>query len=97
VLAHNALDVYGGFAGVVEGDGGDEVVADVGTDDIVEEVGVDEAQVPVGVLEESDGDCGAELVFFGTQRQEKVNLPIQLFTHNHGTPQSTITFQLPKT
>lgn len=47
VGAHDLLDVLGGLAGVVEGDGGDEVVADVGADDIVEEMGVDEAQVAV--------------------------------------------------
>lgn len=38
---------------MVEGDGGDEVVADVCTNDIVEEVSVDEAKVAV------DGCCGA--------------------------------------
>ena len=32
---------------MVEGDGGDEVVADVGADDVVEEVGIDEAEVAV--------------------------------------------------
>lgn len=38
---------------MVEGDGGDEVVAYVGADDVVEEVGVDEAEVAV------DGSGGA--------------------------------------
>ena len=47
VLAHDALDVLGRLAGVVEGDGGDEVVADVRADDVVEEVRVDEAEVAV--------------------------------------------------
>jgi hypothetical protein len=32
---------------VVEGDGGDEVVADVSTNDVVEEMGVNEAKVTV--------------------------------------------------
>jgi hypothetical protein len=45
--AHDLADVEAGFAGVVEGDGGHEVVADVGADDVVEEVGVDEAEVAV--------------------------------------------------
>ena len=47
VLIHHAADVLRGLAGVVEGDGGDQVVADVRADDVVEEVGVDEAQVAI--------------------------------------------------
>ncbi|PBP27062.1 hypothetical protein BUE80_DR001978, partial [Diplocarpon rosae] len=53
VLAHDPLDVLAGLPSVVEGDGGDQVVADVRADDVVEEVRVDEAQVPV------DGGRGA--------------------------------------
>lgn len=44
---HYLLDVDGGFGGVVEGDGGDEVVADVCADDVVHEMGVDESEVTV--------------------------------------------------
>jgi hypothetical protein len=47
VLAHHLLDVDGGFTGVVEGDGRDEMMADVGANDVVEEMGVDEAEVSV--------------------------------------------------
>ena len=47
VLAHDLADGIGGLAGVVEWDGGDEVVEDVGANDVVEEVGVDEAKVTV--------------------------------------------------
>ena len=46
----------------------------------------------VSVLKESDGNyfVSIEQGVFG------IDLPIQLFTHSHGTPQRTITFQLPK-
>lgn len=46
----------------------------------------------VGVLEEGDGHCFVSI----EQRILREDLPIQLFTHSHGTPQRTITFQLPK-
>jgi len=45
--AHHLADGVRGLAGVVEGDGGDEVVAHVRADDVVEEVRVDEAEVAV--------------------------------------------------
>lgn len=44
----------GGFARVVEGDGGHEVVADVRADDVVEEVRVDESEIAV-----DGGGCAA--------------------------------------
>jgi len=47
VLAHHFLDVKRGFGGVVEGNGGDEVVADVRADDVVEKMGVNETEVAV--------------------------------------------------
>jgi len=47
VLAHDFANVDGGFAGVVEGDRGHEVVADVGADDVVEEMRVDEAEITI--------------------------------------------------
>ena len=43
----------GGFAGVIEGDRGDEVVADVGADDVVEEMCIDESEITI------DGSSGA--------------------------------------
>lgn len=53
VAAHDFADGDRGLAGVVEGDGADEVVAHVCPDDVVEEVCVDEAEVAV------DGRGGA--------------------------------------
>lgn len=47
MLAHHFLDVKRGFGGVVEGNGGDEVVADVRADDVVEKMGVNETEVAV--------------------------------------------------
>ena len=57
----------------------------------------------VGVLEEGNCYCLTEssLVSYSLSRigdgGEKRDGPIQLLTHNQGTPQSTITFQLPNT
>lgn len=47
VDTHDFTDRIGGFGGMVEGDGGNEVVEDVCTDDVVEEVGVDKAEVTI--------------------------------------------------
>lgn len=46
-VAHHFADCDGCLLGVVEGDGGDQVVQDVGADDVVEEMGVDEAEVAI--------------------------------------------------
>ena len=51
---------------MVEGDGGDEVVADVGADDVVEEVGVDEAEVAV--------DAVFDAMRMSMQRGERIEL-----------------------
>lgn len=45
--AHYSANVDGGFAGVVEGDRGDKVMADVCADDVVEEMGIDETEVAI--------------------------------------------------
>ena len=50
VLTHDFANSDRGFAGVVEGNGGDEVVADVGADNVVEEMGVDKSEITI--------DCG---------------------------------------
>lgn len=47
MLAHDLADGVGGLAGVVEWDGGDQVVKDMGANNVVEEMGVDEAEVTV--------------------------------------------------
>lgn len=47
MLAHDLANGIGGLAGVVEWDGGDEVVENVSANDVVEEVGVDETEVTV--------------------------------------------------
>jgi hypothetical protein len=53
VCSHYFSDVDRGFAGVIEGDRGDEVVADVGADDVVEEMRIDESEITI------DGSSGA--------------------------------------
>lgn len=47
VVAHDLLDCFAGFVGVVEGDRADIVVEDVGFDDSVEDVTADESEVAV--------------------------------------------------
>lgn len=47
VLAHDGLDGLGGLVGVVEWDGGYEVVKDVSFNDTVEEMTTDEAKLAV--------------------------------------------------
>lgn len=47
VLAHNLLNGLGGFVGIVERNGGDEVVGDVGLDDTVEEMTADESEFTI--------------------------------------------------
>lgn len=50
---------------MVEGDCGDQVVADVGADDIVEEVGVDEAEVAVDGCGGATGEGPGAVVVVG--------------------------------
>jgi hypothetical protein len=119
VHAHDLLDVLRGLAGVVEGNGGNEVVADVGADDVVEEVSVDEAEITVdgggcaagkgpglvvivghasiGVLKEGYCNFAFEICQYPPPMRIGENSPIQLLTQSQGTPQSTMTVQLPKT
>lgn len=47
MVTHHFPDVLRGLAGVVEGDGGDKVVADMGADDVVEEMRVNETQIAI--------------------------------------------------
>lgn len=47
VAAHNGFDVLRGLTSVVEGDGGDQVMADVGANDVMEKMGIDEAEVAI--------------------------------------------------
>lgn len=54
---HHFFDMHTGFAGVVEGDRGDEVVADVCADDIVEEVRIDESEIAVDGCGCATGEC----------------------------------------
>jgi len=64
VSSHDGLDGLGGFAGVVEWDGGDVVVQDVGLDDVVEEVRADGPEVAVdcGGGAAGEGPCFAGVV-----------------------------------
>lgn len=59
MLAHDAADVDGGFSGVVEGNRGNEMVADVGANDVVEEMSVNEAEIAVdgGSGTTGEGPC----------------------------------------
>lgn len=57
MLAHDALDVLGCFACVVEGDCRDEMMADVRADDVVEEVGVDESEITIDCCGCATGEC----------------------------------------
>lgn len=54
MLAHDTADVLRCFAGVVERNGGYEVMADVGANDVVEEMGVDESEITI-----DGGSCTA--------------------------------------
>jgi hypothetical protein len=56
VTAHDLLYSFGGFIGVVKGDGADVVVKDVGLDNTVEELAADETEFAV------DGGSGATSV-----------------------------------
>lgn len=47
MASHDWLDGFGGFVGVVEGNGGDIVVEDVSFDDAVEQLASDEAELTV--------------------------------------------------
>ena len=47
MTAHDWLDGFGGFVGVVEGNGADIVVQDVGFDDAVQKIAADEAKFAV--------------------------------------------------
>ena len=57
MVAHDGLDGFGGFVGVVERDGGDIVVEDVGFDDAVEELAADEAEFAVDGCGGASGIC----------------------------------------
>lgn len=65
VCTHHLADGIGGLTGVVEGDGGDEVVAHVRADDVVEEVGVDEAEVAVDGCGGAAGEVPGVVVVVG--------------------------------
>jgi hypothetical protein len=54
MLAHNGLDRFSRFVGVVEGDGRNVVVQDVRLDDAVEELAADEPEFAV-----DGGGCAA--------------------------------------
>lgn len=47
MFAHDLLDMDCGLASMIEGNGGNEMMADMCTDDVVEEMSVDEAEVAV--------------------------------------------------
>lgn len=63
--AHDALDGDGGFTGVVERNGGNEVMADMGTDDIVEEMGIDEAKVTINGSSGTTSECPCRVFVMG--------------------------------
>lgn len=67
VYAHDLADVLRGLTSVVEGDGGDEVVADVGANDVVEEMSVDETEISVdcGSCSASEVPCAGVVVGHG--------------------------------
>ena len=65
MVTHHFPDVLRGLAGVVEGDGGDKVVADVRSDNVVEEVRVDEAEVTIDGCGGSAGEGPGSIVVVG--------------------------------
>ena len=56
MAAHDRLDGFGGFIGVVKGNGGDIMVKDVGFDNAVEELAANETEFAI------DGCGGATSV-----------------------------------
>ena len=57
MLAHDRLDRFSGFVGVVKWDGGNIVVKHVGLDDTVEEMTADEAKFAVNGCGSTAGKC----------------------------------------
>ena len=62
MVTHHFPDVLRGLAGVVEGDGGDKVVADMGADDVVEEVRVNETQIAINGGRGATRECPSFVV-----------------------------------
>ena len=65
VFSHDFLDMDRSFAGVVEWNCGDKVVADVRSDNVVEEVRVDEAEVTIDGCGGSAGEGPGSIVVVG--------------------------------
>lgn len=63
VLAHNPANVLRSLAGVVERNGGYQVVAHVCTNDVMEEMGINEAKVTINCCSSTTGESpGAAVI-----------------------------------
>ena len=65
MFAHNLLDGFGTFVGVVEGDGADVVVENMGLDDSVEDVSTDEAKLAIDSGSGSTGEIPRTIFVMG--------------------------------
>jgi len=64
VLAHDGFDCFGGFVGIVEGNGANVMVQNVGFDDTVEQVTTDETKFTIDRCSStaSEGPCFGRIV-----------------------------------
>lgn len=65
MLAHDLLDVDCGLTGVVEGNGGNEMMADMCANNIVEEMSVNEAEVAIDGCSGSASECPGLIIVVG--------------------------------